>query len=974
MAKSRIAGITIEIDGDATGLKNALSGVESTIKQTHSSLNDVNRLLKLNPTSTELLTQKQTYLNTELDATKQKLQTEQQALDQLNARAAAGEDVAEQQRAMQREVEATTQRYKGLTKEVQDFGDVTSQQMQAAGTKMMQTGQSISNVGTSLTRNVTMPVVALGTAIVKTSADFDSEMSRVSAISGATGDELDALRDKAREMGSKTKFSATEAAEGFEYMAMAGWKTEDMLSGIEGVMNLAAASGENLGTTSDIVTDALTAFGLTAQDSGHFADVLAAASSNANTNVSMMGETFKYAAPIAGALGFSIEDTAEAIGLMANAGIKGSQAGTSLRTILTALSGEVKICGEAIGEVEIQTTNADGSMRDLGDILTDLRAAFSQLSESEQASAASALVGKNAMSGFLALMNAGESDINKLSSAIENCDGEAKRMADTMNDNLEGQLKILMSALQELALSLGEILIPILREVVEAIQGVVDWLNSLDPAVKEIIVKTALVAAAIGPVLVAIGNLITSIGAIVKAAGVLRAFFAGGKALTMATSLISGVSTAISAVGTLITGTIVPALSTAIAALAPFAPEILFAVAAIGAVIAIMNNWGGITDWLIEKWEQLKEWVGNAVTSIGEAVGAVWDTISTTISEAFNSLVEMLTPIFEAIGNTVSTLWTAICDTVISIWNGMVETFSPLIEAFRYLFETIFQAIQILIGRAMDAVSEKIQEIWNGIVEFITPLLESLQQFFDTIWTAICTFVDQTNQQISQIINTIWTAISEFINQILNAISSTVQSIWNSISSFIDSTMNTISTTVQSIWNNIHSAISSIINNIYNTIREGFEQAVSYVKGLASQAYQWGADIINGIINGIKSCISSLASTVTDVANTIKESLHFSVPDKGPLRDFNSWMPDMMHQLAQGIEDGRSLVQNAIGRVAEDLNISGAISEAGQIPGLAGAAGGFFGDIIIPVNIGQERIDTIVVKATDRVNYRSGGR
>ena len=284
---------------------------------------------------------------------------------------------------------------------------------------------------------------------MKTAADFDSAMSKVAAVSGATGSDLEALRDKAREMGEKTKFSASEAAEAMNYMAMAGWKTEDMLSGIDGVMNLAAASGEDLATTSDIVTDALTAFGLTAKDSGHFADILAAASSNANTNVSMMGETFKYCAPIAGALGFSAEDTAEAIGLMANAGIKGSQAGTSLRTIMNNLSGEVKICGSSIGEVTVATTNADGSMRDLSDILADCRTAFSGLSESEKAAAAESLVGKNAMSGFLALMNAGEADITKLSSAIDNCDGSAASMAETMNDNLAGQLQILKSRLED---------------------------------------------------------------------------------------------------------------------------------------------------------------------------------------------------------------------------------------------------------------------------------------------------------------------------------------------------------------------------------------------------------------------------------------------------------------------------------------------------------------------------------------------
>lgn len=274
---------------------------------------------------------------------------------------------------------------------------------------------------------VTTVIGGVGVAAVKTAADFDSAMSQVAAVSGATGKDFDALRNKAREMGAKTKFSATEAAEAMNYMAMAGWKTEDMLSGIEGIMNLAAASGEDLATTSDIVTDALTAFGLSAKDSGHFADILAAASSNANTNVSMMGETFKYCAPIAGALGFSAEDTAEAIGLMANAGIKSSQAGTALRTIMNNLAGDVKISGKAIGDVTIATTNADGSMRDLSDILADCHSAFGNLTESEKAQAAESLVGKNAMSGFLALMNAGEGDIEKLSSAIDNCDGSAEK-------------------------------------------------------------------------------------------------------------------------------------------------------------------------------------------------------------------------------------------------------------------------------------------------------------------------------------------------------------------------------------------------------------------------------------------------------------------------------------------------------------------------------------------------------------------
>ena len=427
---SRIQGITVEIGGDTTKLSKALESVNKSIKGTQSGLKDVNKLLKLDPSNTELVVQKQKMLKDAIEATKEKLATLKTAAQQANEQLANGEITQQQYDALQREIVETEQNLRSLQDQAATT-NATLAKIDEAGEKLQNIGSSVENVGKKFLP-VTAAVTGLGTAAVKTAADFDSEMSKVSAISGATGDDFDQLRAKAREMGAKTKFSASEAASAMEYMAMAGWKTGDMLNGIEGIMNLAAASGEDLATTSDIVTDALTAFGLSAADSGHFADILAAASSNANTNVSMMGETFKYCAPIAGALGFSAEDTAEAIGLMANSGIKASQAGTSLRTIMNNLSGEVTFVGKNIGEVTIATSNADGSMRSLNDILADCRVAFSGLSESEKAANAEALVGKNAMSGFLALMNSSEKDINKLRGAIENCDGASESMAETM--------------------------------------------------------------------------------------------------------------------------------------------------------------------------------------------------------------------------------------------------------------------------------------------------------------------------------------------------------------------------------------------------------------------------------------------------------------------------------------------------------------------------------------------------------------
>lgn len=320
-----------------------------------------------------------------------------------------------------------------------------------------------SGTAKSALKGVAVAAGAAGTAIsamagyaVKVGSSFEEGMSKVSAISGAAGGDLEKLTDKAKEMGAKTKFSATEAASAFEYMAMAGWKTEDMLNGIEGIMNLAAASGEDLATTSDIVTDALTAFGMSASDSGRFADVLAAASSNANTNVGMMGETFKYVAPVAGALGFSVEDTAVAIGLMANSGIKASQAGTSLRSIMSRLAkptDDVQIAMDALG---ISLTDSNGNMKSLNEVMGDLRKGFANLSEAEKANMAATLGGQEAMSGLLAIVNASDEDFNSLQNAINNADGAAEAMAGTMQNNLKGSFTILGSALEGFGIQVYE--------------------------------------------------------------------------------------------------------------------------------------------------------------------------------------------------------------------------------------------------------------------------------------------------------------------------------------------------------------------------------------------------------------------------------------------------------------------------------------------------------------------------------------
>lgn len=360
-----------------------------------------------------------------------------------------------------------------------------SQKLSGFGSGLESLGGKLSAAGGKLTALETAvggAAAALGTQAVKAGASFEAEMSKVSAISGATGDNFKQLKEKAMEMGKKTKFSATESAEAFEYMAMAGWKTEEMLGGIEGIMNLAAASGEDLATTSDIVTDALTAFGLSASDSAEFADVLAAASANANTNVSMMGDTFKYVAPVAGALGYSVQDTAIAIGLMANSGIKASQAGTALRSILSRMAKPTDQVQEAMDTLGVSLTDSNGNMKSMRQVMGELRNGFAGLTKDQQAAYAATIGGQEAMSGLLAIVNTSEEDFNKLAASIDNSSGTCQDMADTMQKNLSGQFTILKSQIEGINIDIFEKMEPALLQVVQAVNGMISAFSAAKDA------------------------------------------------------------------------------------------------------------------------------------------------------------------------------------------------------------------------------------------------------------------------------------------------------------------------------------------------------------------------------------------------------------------------------------------------------------------------------------------------------------
>ncbi|NFC87516.1 phage tail tape measure protein [Clostridium botulinum] len=435
-------------------------------------------------------------------------------------------------------VESETSGFRNGMRDVERTG---SEVADRSSNRFKKVGESLTNVGDKLTTHVSLPLAAVGGVAVKAGMDFEAEMSKVQAISGATGEDFGKLKSIAQEMGAKTKFSATESAQGLEYMAMAGWKTQDMLDGLPPILNLAAAAGEDLGTTSDIVTDALTAFNLKASDAGHFSDILASASSNANTNVGMMGESFKYAAPIFGSVGYSAEDAALSIGLMANSGIKGTQAGTSLRSIITRLVKPTKESSQAMERLGLSITDSNGKMKPFNVLIEDMRKGFAKLNPEQKASVAAQLAGQEAMSGLLSIVNASPADYDKLKGAINDCDGATARMAETMQDNAKGSVIEMKSALEGASIKIFEAVAPSITSLANSVSNLANKFSNLSPQTQEFLVKMGLVGIALGPVIGTLGRTITLVGKV------------GGAMLSLGGTL-TGTTTAIAGVGTAATG------------------------------------------------------------------------------------------------------------------------------------------------------------------------------------------------------------------------------------------------------------------------------------------------------------------------------------------------------------------------------------------------------------------------------------
>lgn len=727
-----------------------------------------------------------------------------------------------------------------------------------AADKASALSSALKGVGTGLTTTVTTPLVGLGTAAVKTAATFEQAMAQVAAVSGldTAGAEFEALGEKAKEMGSKTKFSASEAAEAFNYMAMAGWDAQQMMDGIEGVMNLAAASGEDLALVSDIVTDALTGFGLAASDSAHFADVLAAASNSANTNVSMLGESFKYVSPVAGALGFSVEDVSVALGLMANSGIKASQAGTSLRTLFTNLVHPVGQSADAIEALGISITNSDGSMKSLDTIMRELRTTFGNMTEAEKASYAAMLAGQEGMSGLLAIVNATDEDFQKLSDSISAAGGTAQEMADKQLDTLEGKITLFKSAIEGLAISFGEVLLPMLTDLVEKITDVVNWFNGLSDETKKTITVIAGIVAVLGPLMIIIGKVIGVVMKVVQAIKLIKG----------AIVAVKGAMVALNAV--------------------MLANPIGLVIAAIAALVAIFvvlwNKCDAFREFWINLWESIKEAFAEVAEAIGEVVSNIAEWFSTLperIGETINAVVDWFTQLPQRISDALSEALNAVVNWGQEVYNSLSTGISQAIDAVGQWFDQLPSRIGYALGYAAGSIVAWVQETYTTMTTKIAETIEAIGQWFTSLPEKIADGLSKAITSISEWCSNVLSAIGEWFSNMWSAFTEWFTALpgrirdWlaEALQAVVDWGLGLIEAAGEALGGFVES-ISEWLSQVPEKFQEWFNSAIEFLKGLPAQLYEIGANMLQSLWDGLVSIWNKLLDWINGIVDQIKRA------------------------------------------------------------------------------------------------------
>ena len=722
---SRIKGITVEIGGDTTGLDKALKSVNSSIKTTQSGLKDVSKLLKLDPTNTELLTQKQKLLKDAIGSTKEKLDALKLAQEQAKAQLESGDLGQDKYDALQREIIETEQELKRLQEQAIESNAALAR-IEEVGDKLQTAGDKISGAGEKLLP-VTAAVAGLGTAAVKTTADFDTSMSQVQATMGITKDAetqlngesvntVEALRDLAKQMGSETAFSASECADAMNYLALAGYDTQEIYDTLPTVLNLAAAGGIDLASASDMVTDAMSALGMETREADTMVDQMSKTASTTNTSVAQLGEAILTIGATAKTVKGGTAELNTALGILANNGIKGAEGGTHLRNVILALQSPTDKAAACMESLGVEVYDSEGNMRSLNDILGDLNTSMDGMTSAEKQNIISSIFNKTDLAAVNSLLsNTGES-WDSLQQSITESGGAAQQMADTQLDNLSGQITILKSALEGLAISFGEILMPKIRAAAKEIQEFVDKLNGMNDEQKETVLKIAAVVAAIGPMLILFGKVTSTVGTAMKGfSGLTKGIAKLGVKIAGSSGSITGLGSALGAV----------------------AGPVLAVVAVIGTLAAAFATLWKTNDEfrenIIGTWNQIKETVSGFCQGIVDrlnSLGFEFESITEVLSAVWQGFCNLLAPVFEGVFNHIANTLSTVLDVILGIvdvfisvfqgdWSGAWEAvkgiFTTMWEGLVSWFENILGTLKGVADVVLGWFGTSWDEVWNAV-------------------------------------------------------------------------------------------------------------------------------------------------------------------------------------------------------------------------------------------------------------------
>lgn len=890
---NRIKGITVEIGGDTTKLQTALKGVNGQIKNTQSALKDVEKLLKLDPHNTELLSQKQKLLTQAIGETKEKLATLKTAAEQANEQLQKGEITQEQYDALQREIVETEAELKRLEQQASTT-NATLTKIGDVGSKLETVGNGITNVGKKVSV-VSAAVTGMGIASVKTAADFESSMSQVQATMGITKDSMstvngesvntmEALSDLAKQMGSETAFSASECAEALNYLALAGYDTQEMVDTLPTVLNLAAAGNIDLASASDMVTDAMSALGMETSEADTMVDQMAKTASSTNTSVSQLGEGILTIGATAKSIKGGTAELNTALGILANNGIKGAEGGTHLRNVILSLQNPTDKAAACMEQLGVDVYDSQGNMRSLNDILGDLNTNMEGMTSAEKTNIISSIFNKTDLSSVNALLaNTGET-WDSLQNSITNSAGAAQQMADTQLDNLSGQLTILKSALEGLAISIGEALMPMVKNIVSKIQTFVTWLNNLDDGTKQVIVKIGLFVAALGPALVILGTVISKVGV------AMQAFSKFGLKITSLVSKAGGLSGVMSKVGTAIMG-INPVVIAVVAAIAVL----------VGAFVHLWNTNGEFRNKITAIWERIKGIFAGFAQGITErlnALGFDFENFSEVVSAIWEGLCNFLAPLFEGVFTQIANILegvlgviTGLLDVFIGIftgnwsqvWEGVKGIFGSVWDFIKNTFTNYMNIIRNVADVVLGWFGTSWNEVWTGIRDFFVNLWTRIVDFFTGLWEGIKNTVQTAIMFIAAILEAafdiitlpfrfIWENCKEIIIAVWDAIKEKVSGAINAISTVVNTVMNAIKTVFTTVWNAIKTHVTTVVNTVKTVVTTVFNA----IKSVATTVWTGIKTAITTVVDGIKSKVSSVfnsvKSTVSSVFNGIKST------------------------------------------------------------------------------------------------------